>query len=222
VEAGNLRSLKTLQKVGRKSLGHYQSLLVSRLKPKERGPVDRLPEKDRDQVVRLLYQEYQRHSLLDFAYAVKPEDYYILRQGQEIVAGVQVERNHLAIEYLPGAGGLVLIKALPYLPILRRYLPEGNFQYLALGNIYVKPGHEPELFRLMESLLAREQLYFGMIYLDKRSPIYQRLMSSGNFGLFNALVDIPVQVMAFLKGFTEPETAAIRRKPLFISMLDPV
>jgi hypothetical protein len=61
-----------------------------------------------------------------------------------------------------------------------------------------------------------------MIYMDKRSPIYQRLKTSGKFGIFNAMVDVPVHVMAFLKGFTDKEIVEIERKPLFISMMDPV
>jgi len=52
--------------------------------------------------------------------------------------------------------------------------------------------------------------------------MYQRLMSAGKFGVINRLIDVPVQVMAFMKGFTAEETAAIRRQPLYISMLDPV
>jgi hypothetical protein len=71
-------------------------------------------------------------------------------------------------------------------------------------------------------VLARHQLNFGMIYLDRRSPIYQRLKKAGKFGVFHALVTVPVHVMAYLKGFTANEIAEISRQPLFISMLDPV
>ncbi|MBI4642843.1 MAG: hypothetical protein HY790_06470 [Deltaproteobacteria bacterium] len=38
--------------------------------------------------------------------------------------------------------------------------------------------------------------------------------------VFNALVDVPVQVMAYLKGLSESEIAGIRRQPLLISMMD--
>ena len=173
-------------------------------------------------MVQLLYKKYNNHSLIDFEYSVKPKDYYIMRQRNEIVAGLQCESNHLTFEYLPGVGGFFITKILPYVPIFRKLLPDRNFHFLTFGNIYVKEGYEPELFKLIESLLARHQLYFGMIHIDKRSPIYQRLKIAGKFGVFNAMVDVPVHVMAFLKGFTEKEIVEIQRKPLFISMIDSV
>jgi hypothetical protein len=40
--------------------------------------------------------------------------------------------------------------------------------------------------------------------------------------IFHAIVGLPVHVMAFLKGFTDQEVAEIERKPLLISMMDPV
>jgi hypothetical protein len=36
------------------------------------------------------------------------------------------------------------------------------------------------------------------------------------------MIDLPVPVLAFLKGFSEKEIADIRWQPLFISMMDPV
>jgi hypothetical protein len=74
----------------------------------------------------------------------------------------------------------------------------------------------------MEALLARHQLHFGMVYLDKRSPVYKRIAAAGEFGVVNSLLDVPVHVMVYFKGFSKIEIADIRRQPLFISMLDPV
>jgi hypothetical protein len=79
-----------------------------------------------------------------------------------------------------------------------------------------------EIFNLMEALLARYQFNFGMICMDLRSPVYQQLKEMGKFGLFHNLIDVPVPVLAFLKGFSENEIAEIRCQPLFISMMDPV
>jgi hypothetical protein len=57
--------------------------------------------------------------------------------------------------------------------------------------------------------------------MDKRSPIYQQLKSVSKFGVFHPLIDVPVHVMPFFKGFSENEIADIRQQPLFISMMDP-
>jgi len=114
-----------------------------------------------------------------------------------------------------------MVEMLKHIPILRRLFPERKLQYLRFGNIYAKKGREEEIFNLMEALLARHQLNFGMIYMDKRSPIYQQLKSVSKFGVFHPLIDVPLHVMAFFKGFSESEIADIRQQPLFISMMDP-
>lgn len=222
VESDNIHSLKAIQKVGRKSLGLYHSLIISRFKPKHDNYLTKLQGSEKEKLIQLLYELYSSHSLIDFEQSVKAEDYYVLTQGDEIIAGLQCEKNHLTIKYLPGAGGFFLLKLMPYIPILRSLIPEGNFHFLALGNIYVKAGHEPKLFKLIEAVLAKYQFNFGMIYMDKRSTMYQRLEQEGKFGLFNSLVNVPVHVMAYLKGFTEDEMAEILRRPLFISIMDPV
>ncbi len=222
VESDNSHSLKAIQKVGRKSIGLYHSLIISRFKPKYDNYLTKLEASKREPLIQLLYEQYSNHSLVDFEQSVKVEGYYVLSQGDEIIAGLQCEKNHLTIKYLPGAGGFFLLKLMPYIPILRSLLPGGNFHFLALGNIYVKAGHEPKLFKLIEAVLAKYQVNFGMIYLDKRSPMYQRLEQAGKFGLFNSLVNVPVQVMAYVQGFTEDEMAEIQRRPLFISIMDPV
>jgi RimJ/RimL family protein N-acetyltransferase len=222
VESDNIHSLKAIQKVGRKSLGLYHSLIISRFNPKPDNYLANLPESEKDKLIQLLYKLYDNHSLVDFEQSVKAEDYYVLTQGDEIIAGLQCAKNHLTIKYLPGAGGFFVLKLMPHIPILRSLLPEGNFHFLALGNIYVKAGYEPQLFKLIEAVLAKYQCNFGMIYQDKRSPVYQRLEQAGKFGLFNSLVHVPVQVMAYVQGFTEADVAAIHGQPLFISIMDPV
>jgi L-amino acid N-acyltransferase YncA len=222
VEADNTRSLSTLQKVGRKSLGQYHSLVVSRLCLKDHGCVEKLEDSKRERLVQLLYEQYSHHSLADFEQSIKTEDYYVVMQRGEIIAGLQCERNHLTIKHLPGASGVLLLKILPRIPWVRQLLPKGNYHFLTLGNIYAREGEERDLFNIIEAVLAKHQLNFGMIYLDQRSSIYQRLKRAGKFGIFHSLVTAPVHVMAFLKGFTAHEIAEIHRQPLFISMMDPV
>ena len=176
----------------------------------------------KDQLVHLLGKQYENHALTDFDQSVQVDDYYIMKQGDEICAGLQCERHQLTIKFIPGVSGLILVKVLPIIPILRRLLPGGNLHFLTFGNIYFKNGMDAEIFSLMEALLARHQMNFAMIYMDKRSPVFQRLAKVGKFGILHALIDVPVQVMGFFKGFSESEIADIYRQPLFISMNDPV
>lgn len=222
IEAGNTNSLRTITKVGSKSLGLYHALFVSRLFPKDQARVQKLDKTMEKRMVDLLTDLYADHALLDLDQSVRVEDYYIIREGSEITAGVQCHRQQLMIERLPGVSGLFFTRILPHIPGGRGLFPGRTLHFLALGNIYVKRGKEETFFEVMEALLARHTLHFAMIYLDKRSPVYRRLTSAGKFGLFHAFIDVPVHVMGYFKGFSAGEVAAISRQPLFVSMNDPV
>jgi GNAT superfamily N-acetyltransferase len=222
VEADNTPSLKAIEKAGRISIGQYHILVISRFRPRDDPRLKMTEETERERLFLLLSEQYADHALTDFKQSINTDDYFTLRQGSEILAGMQMERRHLNLKFLPGLSGLIMVKVLPVIPFLRRLIPDGNYHFLTFGNIYAKEGRKGEIFRLMEALLARNQLHFGMVYLDKRSPVYQRIAAAGEFGVFNFLLDVPVHVMVYFKGFSKSEIADIRRQPLFISMMDPV
>lgn len=222
VEATNTSSLKTNLKAGSGSIGQYQVLVINRWRPRDEARCQRPKGTGREQLGQLLRSQYENQALVDLDQSVDLDNYYTLEHGDDIVAGLQCQRHHLTITALPGASGRMMVKILPHLPFLGGLLPERNLHFLRFGNIYAQRGMEAAIFTLMEALLARHHLNFGMIYLDRRSPVYQRLKAAGRFGLFQALIDIPVEVMACFKGFPASELAAHRAQPLFISMLDPV
>ena len=60
----------------------------------------------------------------------------------------------------------------------------------------------------------------ALAYLDKRSPVYQRLKKTQWFGLFNPLFETPVNIWARFKGFEKYEIDAIKKLPFLISPLD--
>ena len=222
IEASNTASIKTNTKVGSKSIGQYHILFMSRLKPVDNLQLHNVNPSMNDQLVHLLSKQYENHALTDFDQSVQINDYYIMKQGDEICAGLQCERHKLTIKLLPGASGQILLKVLPMIPFLRRLLPGRNLHFLTFGNIYFKNGMEAEVFSLMEALLARNRMNCAMIYMDKRSPVFQRLAKAGKFGILHAIIDVPVHVMGFFKGFSDGEIGNIYRQPLFISMNDPV
>ncbi|MEJ2671732.1 MAG: GNAT family N-acetyltransferase [Deltaproteobacteria bacterium] len=222
IEASNTASLKTITKVGRKSIGQCHALFISRLQPVDHPQLQNLNPTMKDQLVNLLGKQYANHALTDFDQSVQVDDYYIMKQGDEICAGLQCQRHQLTTKLMPGASGLVLVKVLPVIPVLRRLFPDRNLSFLTFGNIYFKNGMEVQIFSLMEALLARNRMNFAMIYMDKRSPVFQRLAKVGKFGILHPLIDVPVHVMGFFKGFSDTGIADVYRQPLYISMNDPV
>jgi RimJ/RimL family protein N-acetyltransferase len=158
IEAGNTASIKAITKAGSKSIGHYHALFINRLHPVDNSQLQNLDPRMKDQLVHLLGKQYENHALTDFDQSVQVDNYYILKKGDKICAGLQCERHQLTIKLMPGVIGSILVKVLPGIPILRRLLPGGNLHFLTFGNIYFKNGMEAEIFSLMEALLARHQM----------------------------------------------------------------
>lgn len=220
IEASNVRSRQLNEKVGFQPIGLFQAVIFSRLRPKDDARVRRLKETERETLVQLLNSQYADHALLDFEESVKVGDYYVVERLGEIVAGVQAERLHRTMKRLPGTRGLILVKVLPYIPILRRLFTAGSYQFLRLGNLYAKKGHEAKVFTLIEALLARQRLSSAMAFMDKRSSVYRRIAAAGKFGLLNAAVDLTWHVIADFNGVADEEIAEIRQRPLCISPMD--
>jgi len=220
IETGNVRSLELNKKVGFQPVGLFHTVMFSRLRPKDDTRVGRLKETERQTVVQLLNDQYEDHALLDFEQSVKVGNYFVLRQAGEIVAGVQAERLHLTIRRLPGVSGLILVKVLPYIPVLRRMFDATNCHFFKLGNIYARMGHVAEVFTLIWALLARQHLSSGVAFMDKRSSVYRLIAAAGKFGMLNAGMNVAMQVTADFKDVPEEEIAEIRRRPLCISPMD--
>ena len=220
IEAGNVRALKLGQQVGRQSLGSFEAVLFSRLRPREDARIRCCTPGEREELVILLHTLYGDHALLDFDHSVRNEDYYILRQGGKIAAGLQAEVQRWHMRSLPGLRGWLLVKLLPVLPVLGRRFDPRDFRFLKFSNFYLADGREGEAFPLMESLLARHRVNFAMAYMDRRSPLYQRLARAGHLGVLGAGLKISAQVMADFKGWSDWEIQAICRRPLHISPLD--
>jgi hypothetical protein len=220
VEVDNERSLRMCKKAGYVSIGSYNSIICSRLRPKDDARVDRLESIESKTLVQLLNDQYADHALLDFEQSVAADDYYVLKQAGRIVAGVQADRLHWTIKHLPGLSGMMLMKVLPCFPFLRRRFDARDYHFLRLGNVYARMGYEAEVFTLIEALLARQGVYTAMVVMDERSPAYQRIAQAGRFGIMGTGATVAAHVVASFNDVSEEEIEEIQRRPLHISAMD--
>jgi hypothetical protein len=94
-------------------------------------------------------------------------------------------------------------------------------RFAFFGGLFAAPGHEGDLARLLDALLARSGLHAGLIYLDPRAGLYRALREHGGLGLLHALGVRPqVHVMVSAVGLPEAKLQAARSRPLCHSMQD--
>lgn len=218
-EAKNIRHVPFFLQRGSQCIGDFHVFGYSRFFPKEDSRAEALKEEYRSLMVQLLKQSYHDHSFTDFEISLLPEYYYIIREGDEIVAGVQFCFYHWVIERLAGLGGWVGMKILPHLPLLKSLFNPKNLRFLRFGNLYAKKGHERDLILLMNTLLVRNGIKTGIVCLDKRSPIYHRIRSQG-FGIINKLIESRMKIFVTLHGVGTNIIETLKKQPFHVSMID--
>jgi len=70
----------------------------------------------------------------------------------------------------------------PGAPYLRRLFRPGEFRYLVFDAIYCRRGREEVLTDLFESVCAAEGFNTGLMWLDDRSTLYDKIRTSGKMG----------------------------------------
>jgi hypothetical protein len=194
--------------------------VFSRFRPKDDAHAGALTEHEEEDVIRRLSTLYQGHAFDDFDSSLIPDDYSVLRNQGEVVAGAQAEELTWSVEELPGLSGKLILTLPRYLPPLRRILNPANLRFLRFSNLLVEPGREPDLIRLMEAMLHRRKAPLGLILMDERSPVYQRIKAHDRFGLLARAVRGATKMVGDFRSVPEADIARIRDRPALMSPMD--
>ena len=183
--------------------------------------MERIKLSERDLVIQLLERYYANHSLVHFSYLFQEENYFVIRDNGEIVAGCQVHPAAWIVKNIPGKLGGIFLKCIPFLPVVRTIFNPSNFKFLTFEGFYVKEGREVELIKLFESILSYFSLRACLIWLDVRDPLYLSLLKLGKHGIMKNFVD-----KASIKILAIPDKASIQTMqhiqvhPIYISTFD--
>ena len=217
IESTTEYSLRISDRVGHRFESLVPLTIFSRLFPRDDRRVRPMLENEARSISDCLYALYEDHSLLDFETSLRPGEYFVLSHDGRIVVGAQAEVLHWSITRMPGWIGKFIVEGLPRIPVLRKLLCAEDLYFLRFGNILVRPGDEAHLATLLEALLARHGLRIGLILMDQRSSIFQRIKAFGKFGLMNAALRGTTKVVADFHGVAEDDIASICARPAVVS-----
>jgi ribosomal protein S18 acetylase RimI-like enzyme len=219
-ERGNERSAAIKEKQGYQWMGQFHVTGFSRFFPKRSARMQRLQASDKEAVRGALENYYRGHGMTDFDYSLSIPHYYVLKEGNQILAGVQAEFQHWQIQSLAGISGQIALSLLPKLPLVRDIFNPADFRLLRFGNLFAAPGQEKAAHELMESVLADHNLKTAVLFLDKRSPHYDRLLSAGPFGPLRYLTETAMDVVGYPVNMPSSDWEALKKMPLNISPAD--
>jgi hypothetical protein len=221
LESMNERSKNLVSQAGYEYVRSFLTVAFSRFSPKKDKRVSKLEQEEISKMKELLLELYGDYSLFTTEYSFYGDRYYVLKEGEEIIAGVSAIPGVHKIYDIPGIWGWVIMKILPRVPYYRRLFSPGEFRYLVFDAIYCKKGHEKTLGKLFESVCAAEGYYTGLSWLDDRSGLYDKIRTDVNMGALNRMLNAkPGLVYIRFINFDEKEKEIFYEVPAYISGFD--
>ena len=221
IESMNERSKNLVHQAGYEYIRSFLTLAFSRFTPKPDKRVFKLQSHDRAAMEKLLNGFYRDYSFFTTDYSFFDDRYYVLKEGDEIIAGALAVPITYKVYDIPGVWGWVMMKVLPELPWFRRLFRPGEFNYLVFDAIYCKKGKEALLSNLFESACAAEGFNTGLTWLDDRSDLYDKIRTEVKLGPLNRMLNAkPGLVYTRFINMTEKEKEFFYDAPAYISGFD--
>ena len=222
VERGNKASYRAVESAGYEKIGVIKTNGFSRFFPRINKKMEQVTNDDvRKEVLALLKKQYVEHAMVQFNSIFLQDDYFVIRENGEIVAGCQFHRVHWVINRMPGMMGKVVMNVVPLIPVLNKLFNPKQFEFLAFEGIYVKLGFENKLTDLFEGLLAKEKLKSGMYWMGESCPLRKRILEKCKTGLIHSFIkESDVFIMAAFHDLNEEEITDLKSRPLFVSGFD--
>ena len=149
------------------------------------------------------------------------KNYYVLRDGGEIIAGLQANEEAWEIRTI-GNGFLDrIVKVLTRIPLIGKRFRYEEMRFLGIEGMYFAPGYEKALYRLLEGVLAAKKQYLALMIMDPRSPEYQVFAKNRRLGpVHKVLGSFNGDIYMKFFNFPEDEKREIISRPVYISIYD--
>jgi hypothetical protein len=221
IESMNERSKNLVHQAGYEYIRSFLTVAFSRFFPVQDKRVSKLAEKDKTAMESLLLDFYRDYSFFTNEFTFYGDRYFVLKENGEIIAGVSAIPTSFKVYDVPGVWGWVMMKVLPKTPYFRRLFRPGEFRYLVLDAIYCKEGREALLAPLFESACASEGFNTGLIWLDDRSQLFDKIRTGVRMGALNRMLNAkPGLVYTKFINLTEEEKEYFYDSPAYISGFD--
>lgn len=221
VESMNERSKNLVHQAGYEYIRSFLTVAFSRFSPKPDKRVVKLRDEEKVKMESLLLDYYRDYSFFSTEYSFFGDKYYVLKERDEIIAGVSAIPSVYKVYDVPGIWGWVMMRVLPKAPYFRRLFRPGEFRYIVFDAIYCKQGRERLLANLFESVCAAEGFHTGLTWLDDRSQLYDKIRTGVKMGALNRMLNAkPGLVYTRFINLTEKEKECFYDAPAYILGFD--
>jgi hypothetical protein len=221
VESMNERSKNLVTQAGFEYIRSFLTVAFSRFSPEKDKRVTKLADDEKKKMESILNTYYKDYSFFSTEHSFFGDNYYILKEKNEIIAGVCAIPSAYKVYDIPGIWGWVIMKVLPGMPYFRRLFRPGEFRYLVFDSIYCKPGKEKLLSKLFETACAENGINTGLTWLDDRSTLYDKIRTGVKMGALNRMLNAkPGLVYTRFINITDEQKECFYDAPAYISGFD--
>jgi RimJ/RimL family protein N-acetyltransferase len=218
IEGKNARSIAISEKEGFQSVATLKTYFFRRYAPRKDKRFEQASPADLRQVQLLVNHAYRSYRFKTFSRIGYRDQYFVLKEQGQIVAGVQANPVCWRFYQMPGVMGWVLMNLVPLLSASRRFFNPARNEFLVLEGIYYQKDRPELLLILLESVLAHYGLHSAMCEIDQTDPLVQQLLlpSMGALSGFEKNVNTHV----FVKAIGHSEQVYQSKAPMYVSCFD--
>lgn len=219
IEEKNTRSLRISKTAGFQSVALLKTFVFRRYSPKIAPRFTRLMNSEQANLLEKLGLFYTNHTLKTFAKIGYQTNYFVLKEKDEIIAGVQANPVCWKFSNMPNLGGWFMMNILPLFSATRRFFNPTNYRFLALEGIYVKQGHEQEVAVLLESVLAHFHCHSALLQIDLKDPLNTLFTDSKTMGRLSGFQK-GINTHVMVKTVPDEQTQYFDQQPVYVSSFD--
>ena len=221
IETQNHRSMNFSSGIGFKTVRYFETLYFSRFYPKRDKHVSRFDPGEAVAIKNMLSDQYSDFSLFSLDNIFFENNYFVYKENNEIVAGVQANRVEWEIVEMPGNLGKFFMEAVPFIPLLSKLFKPDPFSFISLEAVYYKSGFEKKLIPLFESVCSILGVNVALVWLDNNCKVYHDLKKVRNMGFLSKIKkSVPAAVRINFVNLPEDHQSPFYSKPAYISAFD--
>lgn len=218
IDPENARSFNMNTLFGFETIGSFKTKAFSRVRPKQRN-VERLSTIEQPAVMQEIKTFYRGYNFFSSTHLFENNNYFVLRENNEIICGIQANPVHWKIKSLPGLQGKLMLKLAPYLPGIRKLINPKAHRFLATEGLFWKPGKENFVASLLEGVLSITNHHSLLIWEDQQAHLLNKLPL--NWGFIQKIKkDNTVSIVAKFNGYSLAEIESFRSNPKYLSGFD--
>jgi GNAT superfamily N-acetyltransferase len=223
IEGSNIRSQKAAEFIGYDPVRNFQTILFSRMFPKKHANVRRSKSDEKATILNQLNQFYKDCGFVHFTNTFHHNNYFVIEEAGEIIAGVQAFPVEWKILGMPGFAGKLIMNIVPHIPFVNRLFNPKSHQFLVFDSIFCKEGKEAELLQLLESVLVELKVYSALLWMDKADELFKKLDILNDWGILDKVEGkLPVTAIAKIHGLPDSKIETFKQMPMYIAGFDSI